>query len=100
MWDMTEPLRTDMKERCDLAFVKGDANYRRLLGDRQWDYSAPFADVVGAYFPCPVCALRTLKAELGCGMDAAQVEKAKGLDDNWLVNGRFGVVHYGAGAPK
>jgi hypothetical protein len=32
MWDMTEPLRTNLNERCDLAFVKGDANYRRLLG--------------------------------------------------------------------
>ncbi len=33
MWDMTEPLRSDLRERCDLAFVKGDANYRRLLGE-------------------------------------------------------------------
>jgi hypothetical protein len=98
MWDMTEPLRTDMASRCDLAFVKGDANYRRLLGDRLWDYSAPFGDVVGSYFPCPVCALRTLKAELGCGMDADQVERAKKLDDNWMVNGRFGVVQFGKGA--
>jgi hypothetical protein len=100
MWDMTEPLRTDMKERCDLAFVKGDANYRRLLGDRMWDFTAPFPDVVGAYFPCPVCALRTLKAEVGCGMDAEQIERAKTLDDNWQVNGRFGVVQFGSGAPK
>ena len=100
MWEMTEPLRTDMEERCELAFVKGDANYRRLLGDRMWDFTTPFTDVVGAYFPCPVCALRTLKAELGCGMDADQVEKAKALDDNWLVNGRFGVVHFATGAPK
>jgi len=100
MWDMTEPLRSDMKSRCDLAFVKGDANYRRLLGDCVWDYTAPFEDVVGCYFPCPVCALRTLKAEIGCGMDADQVERAKGLDDNWMVNGRFGVVHFGKGADK
>lgn len=100
MWDMTEPLRTDMKERCDLAFIKGDANYRRLLGDRMWEFTAPFGDVVGAYFPCPVCALRTLKAELGCGMDADQVERAKSLDDQWLVNGRFGVVQFGEGADK
>jgi Damage-control phosphatase ARMT1-like domain len=98
MWDMTEPLRSDMAQRCDLAFVKGDANYRRLLGDRMWDYSAPFADVVGCYFPCPVCALRTLKAEIGCGMEPDQVTRAKGLDDNWMVNGRFGVVHFGDGA--
>lgn len=98
MWDMTEPLRSDMKQRCDLAFVKGDANYRRLLGDCKWELTAPFADVVGAYFPCPVCALRTFKAEIGCGMDANQIERAKSLDDNWLVNGRFGVVHFGQGA--
>lgn len=98
MWDMTEPLRTDLKERCDLAFVKGDANYRRLLGDCTWDMTAPFEDVVGAYFPCPVCALRTLKAEIGCGMDADQIERAKNLDDNWQTNGRFGVLHFGSGA--
>jgi len=100
MWDMTEPLRSDMVQRCDLAFVKGDANYRRLLGDRLWEYTAPFGDVVGCYFPCPVCALRTLKAELGCGMDADQVERASTLDPNWLTNGRFGVVQFGRGAAK
>ncbi|KAG7337403.1 DUF89 domain containing protein [Nitzschia inconspicua] len=98
MWDMTEPLRTDLKERCDLAFVKGDANYRRLLGDCKWDMTASFEDVVGAYFPCPVCALRTLKAEIGCGMDADQIERAQSLDDNWQTNGRFGVLHFGSGA--
>ena len=100
MWDMTEPLRSDLVERCDLAFVKGDANYRRLLGDRTWDYTAPFQDVVGAYFPCPVCALRTLKAEVGCGMDAEQVKRAQELDDQWMVNGRFGVVQFGTGTSE
>lgn len=94
MWEMPDPLRSDMQGRCDLAFVKGDANYRRLLGDRFWDYSVPFQDVVGCYFPCPVCSLRTLKAEVGCGMEKEQVERAKGLDDEWMVNGRFGVVQF------
>mmetsp|Transcript_22714 Transcript_22714/g.45984 ORF Transcript_22714/g.45984 Transcript_22714/m.45984 type:complete len:436 (-) Transcript_22714:51-1358(-) len=98
MWEMPDPLRSDIKERCDLAFVKGDANYRRLLGDRYWDYSSPFQDVVGCYFPCPVCSLRTLKAEVGCGMEKEQVERAKRLDDQWMVNGRFGVVQFGTGA--
>jgi hypothetical protein len=99
MWDMTEPLRSDLKERSDLSIVKGDANFRRLLGDCKWDMTAPFEDVVGAYFPCPVCALRTLKAEIGCGMDAKQIERAKNLDENWQTNGRFGVVLFGSGAP-
>jgi len=87
MWEMPEPLRSEMKSRCNLAFVKGDANYRRLLGDRYWDYSAPFQDVIGCYFPCPVCSLRTLKAEVGCGMAKEQVDRAKGLDEEWMTNG-------------
>ena len=94
MWKMHPPLYNDLKTRCDLAIVKGDANYRRLLGDLEWDYDAPFVDVVGAYFPCPVCALRTLKAELGCGMAKSQTERAAKLDENWMVNGRFGVVQF------
>ena len=97
MWAMPMELRSDMNLRCELAFVKGDANYRRLLGDRTWDYSASFQSIVGAYFPCPVCALRTLKAEVGCGMDPDQVKRASSLDSNWLTNGRFGVIHFGTG---
>lgn len=100
MWDMHEPLFQNMNSRCDLAFVKGDANYRRLLGDRFWDYSSPFEEVVGNYFPCTVCALRTLKAEVGCGMSKEQVDRAKSLDDEWMVNGRFGVIHFGSGKGK
>lgn len=98
MWEMPTLLRNDLKSRCDLAFIKGDANYRRLLGDLEWNFSAPFEDVVGHYFPCPVCALRTLKAEVGCGMEKEKVDNAKTLDKQWLVNGRFGVVHFSKGS--
>lgn len=94
MWKMPDALYNDLQQTCDLSVVKGDANYRRLLGDLDWDYAAPFDDVVGAYFPCPVVALRTLKAELGCGMDPEQTKRAQELDNNWLVNGRFGVVQF------
>eukprot|EP00586_Coscinodiscus_wailesii_P012421 CAMPEP_0172509890 /NCGR_PEP_ID=MMETSP1066-20121228/224210_1 /TAXON_ID=671091 /ORGANISM="Coscinodiscus wailesii, Strain CCMP2513" /LENGTH=433 /DNA_ID=CAMNT_0013288601 /DNA_START=226 /DNA_END=1527 /DNA_ORIENTATION=- len=95
MWDMPQALRSDMS-KSDLAIVKGDANYRRLLGDLEWDLvDASFQNVVGDYFPCPVLALRTLKAELGCGMVKEKVEWAKGRDDNWMVNGKYGVVHLG-----
>ena len=100
MWDMYPRLYTELQSRCHLAFVKGDANYRRLLGDRNWDYAAPFDDVVGCYFPVPVCALRTLKAEIGCGMDMAQTQRAAALDTNWMTNGRFGVIHYGKGSKQ
>lgn len=54
----------ELASESELVFVKGDANYRRLIGDRRWATDIPFADVAG-YFPTRLCALRTLKAELG-----------------------------------
>lgn len=92
-WEMTEPLRSTMEQQCDLAFVKGDANYRRLMGDREWEWDTPFQDIVQE-FPVPICALRTLKAELGCGMSKEQTDRASAADPNWMTNGRFGVVQF------
>lgn len=92
MWDMPQDLVEELK-RSTLVFVKGDANYRRLLGDRQWALDLPFEEVV-SYFPSPICALRTLKAELGCGMSKESMEKAARRDDNWMVAGKYGVVHF------
>jgi len=97
MWGMPQKLRDDLATG-GLTVVKGDANYRRLLGDRTWDASADsFEDVVGAYFPCPVVALRTLKAEVACGLDKEKSEKAASEDKEWMCNGKYGVVHFGKG---
>ena len=49
---------------------------------------------VAGYFPAPLCALRTLKAELGCGMSEESVDRASSSDPEWLTNGRWGVVQF------
>ena len=46
-----------------MVFVKGDANYRRLLGEREWPLETSARDVL-SYWPVPVCALRTFKVTL------------------------------------
>ena len=94
-WEMPPSLRSEMEGGCDLAVVKGDANYRRLLDDRAWDLVGDrFGDVVSE-FPTSVVALRTLKAEIGCGMEQGKVEEARGADpDDWMVTGKYGVVQY------
>lgn len=56
--------KQELGDESSMVFVKGDANYRRLIGDRLWPTDTPFPDVAG-YFPARLCALRTLKAELG-----------------------------------
>jgi uncharacterized protein with ATP-grasp and redox domains len=87
---MPDDLRADLA--CmDLALVKGDANYRRLLDDAHWPSTTAFADGV-AYFPAPVAALRTLKGEIIVGLASGQAERLAEEDPAWLVNGQRGVI--------
>lgn len=92
-WEMDErsELYRELVSSHDLVIVKGDANYRRLLGDRDWPLDTPF-DAVACYWPTPLCALRTLKAEIGCGMPRRSVERAVAEEPGWLVSGNWAVV--------
>ncbi|MFC1996206.1 damage-control phosphatase ARMT1 family protein [Chloroflexota bacterium] len=92
-WDMPLPLKSDISQ-SDLVISKGDANYRRLLGDLHWPTTTPFADIL-AYFPAPVVALRTVKAEIACGMQPGQAEYIAVKDPNWMIDGRWGMVQFG-----
>lgn len=79
--------------RTDLLISKGDANYRRLLGDRNWPFTTPFEEVM-AYFPAPLLALRTLKAEVAAGLSPEQVDRLNETDPDWAVNGRWGLIQF------
>ena len=99
LWDVPEALYDHLRASSDLIVVKGDANYRRALGDRPWPLDAPFADVC-SYAPAPLLCLRTLKAELGCGMAKAGTDRAASSDETWLTDGRWGVVHFSPAADE
>jgi hypothetical protein len=75
----------------DLVILKGDANYRRLLGDAHWPPTSSFTQAT-AYFPTPFVSLRTLKAELIVGLREGQAEQLTQQDANWRVNGQRGVI--------
>ncbi len=77
--------------RQSVVLLKGDANYRRLLGDAHWPHTTPFTYVT-RYFPAPLVALRTLKAEQQVGLQPGQAERLTAEDPAWLVNGRRGVI--------
>jgi hypothetical protein len=91
-WEMPAPLRRDLATAA-LVFIKGDANYRRLAGDRRWPFTTPLADVA-CYFPAPFVALRTLKSELALGLAPGQPEALTLEDPQWLTDGRYGVIQY------
>ena len=74
-----------------MVFVKGDANYRRQIGERHWPFATPFQDI-SSYWPTNVCCLRTMKSECACGVPEARQKQVEKEDPQWLVSGRYGVV--------
>lgn len=79
-----------------LTIVKGDLNYRRLVGDRLWSPTASFAGRT-AHFPGPVAALRTLKSDVIVGLDPRTVARLEdaggdGTHQAWRTSGTHGLV--------
>ncbi|MEV5934158.1 damage-control phosphatase ARMT1 family protein [Streptomyces sp. NPDC052079] len=89
--EMPDDLRADFAA-ATLTVFKGDLNYRRLVGDRHWPPTTPFADVT-AYFPGPVAALRTLKSDVITGLSAeteAALTAAEGR--RWRTSGTHALI--------
>ncbi|MDZ7843776.1 MAG: damage-control phosphatase ARMT1 family protein [Anaerolineales bacterium] len=95
LWEMPERL-LEAFAGTSLVFTKGDANYRRITGDRHWPFSTPFGEVLD-YLPVPLAALRTLKAELAVGLREKEITRARQQDPEWMIDGRWGVVQYTPG---
>jgi len=88
--DMPDDLRSELAGSA-LTLVKGDLNYRRLVGDRRWDATEPFAGLVSS-FPSPVAALRTLKSDVAVGLDATVVARLDAAEKSWRTSGTYGLI--------
>lgn len=95
LWDMPETLYKNLNS-ARLVVVKGDANYRRTIGDAVWDVSAPFADVT-RYLDAPLLCLRTLKSDPIVGLPSTEAGiKLDTIDPKWRTNGKRGVIQFKA----
>ena len=74
-----------------LVVFKGDANYRRLLGDKQLPVELP-AWKMSDYLPAPSVAIRTLKSELIIGLDQRKADRLDADVPDWKTNGEYGVI--------
>jgi hypothetical protein len=90
--DMPGDLRADLG-RATVAVVKGDLNYRRLVGDRRWPPTTPFADLT-SYFPSPLLALRTLKCDVAVGLAAPALAALESTGEPWRTTGTHAVIHF------
>jgi hypothetical protein len=88
---MPDDLRAELAG-ATLTVLKGDLNYRRLVGDRRWPPTTPFADVT-THFPGPVAALRTLKSDVITGLDPATEDALVAAEgQRWRTGGTHALI--------
>ncbi|WP_231575637.1 damage-control phosphatase ARMT1 family protein [Mycolicibacterium llatzerense] len=93
--DMPDDLAAEFAT-ATMTVMKGDLNYRRLVGDRYWPATTPFDETV-AYFPSPVTALRTLKSEVLVGLTSEQVAQLDATGERWRTSGGYAVIQVRVG---
>lgn len=95
LWDLPLAFKRYLNA-ARLVIVKGDANYRRAVGDAIWPAHTPFEDVLD-YLAAPTLCLRALKSDPIVGLPSADMAAALDrADPTWRVNGRRGLIQFKA----
>jgi uncharacterized protein with ATP-grasp and redox domains len=99
LWDLPASLAEPLNE-ARLVIIKGDANYRRTVGDCIWSPHTPFSQVL-SYLDAPVLCLRTLKSDPVVGLPPADTARHLDcIDPDWRVNGKRGLIQFKAQTSK
>ncbi|MYU25129.1 damage-control phosphatase ARMT1 family protein [Streptomyces sp. SID8352] len=88
--DMPEDLRGEFAD-VTLTILKGDLNYRRLVGDRMLDATESFAGRT-AYFPGAVAAFRTLKSDVVVGLERKVLDALEQSGGAWRTSGTHALI--------
>ncbi|XP_077366773.1 damage-control phosphatase ARMT1 [Festucalex cinctus] len=81
-------------QSADLVLFKGDLNYRKLAGDRDWDHTVSFDTALRGFGPAPLCSLRTLKANIQVGLQPGQGSKLSSQDPDWMTSGKYAIIQF------
>ena len=73
-----------------LVVVKGDMNYRRLVGDKNYDFFDTIEDKI-QYVGKPVLILRSLKSNVLLGVKTRYLD---GVKPNWKTSGEYGIINF------
>jgi Damage-control phosphatase ARMT1-like domain len=90
LWEAPGHLRATFASATILV-LKGDANYRRLIGDALWPPSTPLSQAC-AYLSAPVTCLRTMKSDAVLGLPEGLAETLDATEPRWRVDGQRGVI--------
>ena len=84
----------------DAVIFKGDANYRRLLGDRKWNIQTPLTSILHPWAPTNLIALRTLKFSVAAGIDMEAAQDIIKANKDWMTSGKWGVIQVVDKSPR
>ncbi|WP_030019351.1 damage-control phosphatase ARMT1 family protein [Streptomyces monomycini] len=87
---MPEALRDEFAS-ATVTILKGDLNYRRLIGDCWWEPTIPFAEVT-SHFPGRIAALRTLKSDTIVGLKMGALAELNAAEPHWRTSGAHALV--------
>lgn len=89
-----DPALYQLLSNSSLIIFKGDLNYRKLLGDINWNHCEKFKVVLRSFKPTSVLTLRSVKADLICGLEHGQSEMAASKNKMWMRTGEFAVIQF------
>lgn len=81
-------------KQSSLLIFKGDLNYRKLLGDFNWNFSESFKKCLRGFQPTNLCTLRTIKGDLICGLQPGLSDKLFEENAEWMFTGEYAVIKY------
>lgn len=79
---------------ANLVIFKGDLNYRKLLGDMNWDPTDEFITCIRGFRPTNFCSLRVIKSDLICGLPQGKAEELNHLDSNWMYMADYASIQF------
>nr|CAH7737870.1 unnamed protein product [Callosobruchus chinensis] len=80
--------------KSKVVFFKGDLNYRKLFGEKNWNPATPVEEGLQGFHPSRLAILRTIKADIVCGLPDGLAEKIEEQDPKWMETGDWGLIQY------
>jgi hypothetical protein len=81
----------DAFRAASIVVFKGDANYRRVVGDALWPPAAPLGAAC-SHLGAPIVCLRTMKSDPVLGLPAGLAEQLDATAPTWRVDAKRGLV--------
>lgn len=88
------PILYKQLAEAKLVIFKGDLNYRKLFGEKNWDPVTAVDDALQNFNPTKLCTLRTIKADIVCGLAKGVAEKTEAINSKWMEIGDYGLIQF------